>query len=359
MKNYWLVLLLMVCGHVAQGQSRWHDTRVYASYQQGAVVPEYSSFSYVVNDYVRSAELILQHETTGKNDWEIAYRFPSYGISFQYASLGSKAVFGNEFSVFPYCIFHLYKHNRFQLDQQIGLGLGYSTKKLDLQSNYLAVATGSHVNAHFTLRLGGEYRLTEKTLLRTGIAFSHFSNGNLQEPNLGLNYLTLYAGLGLKLSAETEKNANTLSAWTRSQNWEFIYAMGGKRTRSLDSRYYLTSSISGEWKWNAFRKVRFGIGADFFYDSSTRAELNNDAIYQKSFDYRTGIHISQQLVYNHTSILLQEGIYLGLVDRVNGYVMYNRGIVRQHVNDHLFFSLSLKSHLHILDYPEFGIGYSL
>ncbi|MGL4596704.1 MAG: acyloxyacyl hydrolase [Bacteroidia bacterium] len=359
MKNCVLFLLLMACVHGAYGQSRWHDTRVYATYHQGVIVPEYSNFSYVVDDYVRSTELTFQRETSGKDIWERTYRFPSYGISFQYASLGSKRVFGNEFSVFPFCIFHLYTHKRFQIDQQIGLGLGYSTKKLDLQSNYLSVATGSHVNAHFTLRLGMQYRLFETLHMKGGIAFNHFSNGNIQEPNLGLNYLTMYGGLGWSLAPETPKDMSVPEAWTRSHNWEFVYAIGGKHTRSLQSNFYLTSSLSGEWKWNAFRKVRFGIGADLFYDSSTRIEYGNDATYKKSFDYRTGIHISQQLVYNRTSILLQEGIYLGLVDRVNGYVMYNRGIVRQHVGDHLFFSLSLKSHLHILDYPEFGIGYSL
>jgi hypothetical protein len=42
---------------------------------------------------------------------------------------------------------------------------------------------------------------------------------------------------------------------------------------------------------------------------------------------------------------------------VNGKRMYNRGILRWKINPHWMMSISMKSHLHILDYPELGFGY--
>jgi hypothetical protein len=82
-------------------------------------------------------------------------------------------------------------------------------------------------------------------------------------------------------------------------------------------------------------------------------EMNH---HKTSHDFRSGVHISQELVYNRLSLILQEGVYLLLTDKVEKHVMYNRGIVRYRVSDDFFVHLAMKSHLHILDYPELGLG---
>jgi len=64
-------------------------------------------------------------------------------------------------------------------------------------------------------------------------------------------------------------------------------------------------------------------------------------------------------VYDRFSFILQEGIYAGLVDKVNNSFMYNRAILRWKFNDHFLMHVSMRSHLHILDYPEIGFGYYL
>jgi hypothetical protein len=84
---------------------------------------------------------------------------------------------------------------------------------------------------------------------------------------------------------------------------------------------------------------------------------NNTAGHTKTDDFRTGVHLSQEVVFERFSFILQEGFYVGLVDQVNGKRIYNRGILRWKINPHWMMSISMKSHLHILDYPELGFGY--
>jgi hypothetical protein len=84
---------------------------------------------------------------------------------------------------------------------------------------------------------------------------------------------------------------------------------------------------------------------------------NNKTGHTTVDDFRTGIHLSQEIVFERFSFILQEGLYVGLVDQVNGKRMYNRGILRWKINPHWMMSISMKSHLHILDYPELGFGY--
>ena len=121
---------------------------------------------------------------------------------------------------------------------------------------------------------------------------------------------------------------------------------------------YFTSSGTIEYKWNPFRAIHFGVGADIFYDNSTEAEMLTLEMknYRSLYDFRTGIHLSQEFVYDRLSLIIQEGFYVILTDQVEKNVMYNRGIIRYGLSDRAFVQLAMKSHLYVLDYPEIGFG---
>ena len=124
---------------------------------------------------------------------------------------------------------------------------------------------------------------------------------------------------------------------------------------------YFTSSFSTEYKYHWKRKLHVGGGLDLFYDSSTKTEMSVEAgrTYKPIYDFKSGVHFSQELVYNRFSLIIQEGIYLGLTDHLNDSWEYNRAIFRWKFSNHFFVNASMKSHLHILDYPELGFGYYL
>lgn len=307
-----------------------------------------------------SFDLSFIKETTGKNDWEIAYNYPSFGISLFYSTLANDAVFGREFAVVPFFKINLFRKGKFKLYNQTGLGYGYVSKTFDLEDNFQNVAVGSHSNFHFNVRMGAEFLTLQNTSINTGIALDHFSNANTSEPNLGLNYLSCFLALNFHLGTRDEKVVAELSPNEKKVENELIYNIGGKHARSLSSKYYLTSSLSFEKRKSYFRALHLGVGADLFYDSSVEDQLKKtDKNYQSHYRIQTGIHISQTILYHRFSLTLQEGIYLGLVERVDNYVMYNRGIMKYWVTDQFSVRLSMKSHLHILDYPEIGIGIKL
>lgn len=260
--------------------------------------------------------------------------------------------------VFPFVQTYLIRKKRFQLTHQFGIGLGYATKKFDINSNYENISIGSHLNIHFNVKLGTKIKLSDKLSLNSGLSFSHFSNANMAEPNLGINLFTAYAGFNYALGEQTEFKKLEIDKHITQHEFAFIYAAGGKHTRALQLNAYFTSSISTEYKFHWKRKFHVGVGLDLFYDSSTKVEMisSNSEVYKPIYDLRSGVHISQEIVYNRFSFILQEGLYVGLTDRVNQKRMYNRGILRWKF-DHFLLSVSMKSHANILDYPEIGIGY--
>ena len=325
----------------------------------GYVLPEYKNMSYLVTDFAKGTEINFEKRTNGSKECHSSYNFPSFGLSAFYATLGNHKVHGEEFGLFPYFKVPIFVRKKFSLVQQIGIGMSYATEKFDLETNYLNVSIGSNINVHFNFRLGAMYRINNRLAVNLGASFSHLSNANLAEPNLGLNSFTAYSGLRYNLKDESPYNKSILNPHSKRNTYYFAYNFGGKHTRSLNSKIWATSSISVEARRAISRIIQLGIGFDTFYDSSTKTDFENSADFKPINNFKTGLHLSQTIVYNKASLSLQEGFYIGLVDKANHYVMYNRLLFRYAVTNYLFCSIAMKSHVHILDSPEIGFGYSL
>jgi hypothetical protein len=78
---------------------------------------------------------------------------------------------------------------------ELGSGLGWAFSPYDLEKRPLSFALGTHLNAGLHLGLSAKLANmgTHKVVLTTGL--THFSNGAVAMPNLGIN--NLYVRLGL------------------------------------------------------------------------------------------------------------------------------------------------------------------
>lgn len=351
----------MFFSEILVGQSRISENlSVESNYFHGFILPEYQFINFVVEDNSQSLEINLLKETTGKNTWEQVYGYPTYGLSFLYSTLGNDSILGKEFAITPFLRIPLLNKKNFGIFTQLGLGASYVTKKFDFEDNFLNVAVGSHFNFHFNTRVGFNYQLNEQLKINSGLSLDHFSNANTAEPNLGINYLSGFLGLSYRLQPPTSKITSEIPNNKAVTENELVLSVGGKHARSLSSKYYFTSSVSFEKRKSFWRALHLGIGADLFYDTSIEDQLTEENEEFKNFyNFQTGIHISQNIIYGRFSLTLQEGIYLGLTERIENYVMYNRGIFKYFVTENVSVRLTMKSHLHILDYPEIGLGIKL
>lgn len=340
--------------------SFFKDTQLGVNAHLGWNLPEYQFISFYTNDYIRSIDVNLTKEATGKNEWERLFNYPSCGISLFYSSLGNDDLFGRELALTYFFKVDLINREKFNFYNRTGIGLSYVSQKFDLVDNYRNVAVGSNGNIHFTMRWGADYEITDQLELDAGISFDHFSNGNTAEPNLGLNYLTGYAGVNYRLGDRSERITAELSPLVRENSFALFTSIGGKATRSLSSGYFLTSSLALEAERSVWRALYLGVGADLFYDSSQETQLTAiGKSYKPIQSFQTGIHLTQTLRYRKFSLSIQEGFYIGLKENTEGKPMYNRGIIRYRISDKLWIRIAMKSHLVVLDYPELGVGIKL
>lgn len=360
LKSFFLFIFLM---HEIQtcAQERFSDNlNVMAQLHFGYNLPEYPFLSSITKDNIQSVDICLFKETAGKNEWEQLYNYPEYGLSFFYSTLGNDQILGREFALSYFFRIYLLNRKHIRLFNRVGIGLSYVSRKFDLHDNYFDVAVGSNLNIHFNYGIGATRELSDKLTLNAGLSFDHFSNANTSEPNLGINYLTAYGGVSYAFGKKYKRQPFEISPHVKNNSVALFASLGGKHSRALTSKFFATSSFSLEFDRYYSRIFHFGIGTDLFYDSSVESSLEKkNEIYKPSNSFQTGIHLSQSLIYNKLSLSVQEGAYILLTEKAEGFIIYNRGLIQYKINDHIIIRLAMKSHLQILDYPEIGIGYKL
>jgi hypothetical protein len=147
------------------------DLYITPTYHAGFVLPEYKYFLYMIEDHVQSVGLNISRKTMGENDWEQIYRYPEYGLSLFFSTLGNDKVFGHEIAFYPFFSYPIFSRNRFCFDNQIGLGISYVTRKFDLKENYQNIVVGSNLNMHFNFSMDFKYYLEERYQLHAGLSF--------------------------------------------------------------------------------------------------------------------------------------------------------------------------------------------
>jgi hypothetical protein len=356
---YFLVVcfpLIPFCGYPQEKDTLKQISFAFIS-GSGAIIPEYSNALYTTEEFSQLVSFEIARRNFLDKDFEALYNFPELGILAQYQTLGNKTVNGVEFSLVPFTRIHFFEGKRSQFMTQFGFGLSYVSRSYDPLKNPLNVAIGSKLNAHFQTKVLGDFVLSRQFNLLFGLSFDHLSNANLSEPNLGINTLSAFVGLQFgKTNLKRFGKIGTTKLLPK-ERFQLLPNLGGKHTRALAEKFYFVSTFTADWYFHVNKRFCFSAGPDFFYDSSIPIELKAKNKIFRSIDYfQTGIHINPLLRYKQFVYGLSIGAYLGLTDKVSNKPIFSRLFIEYHFSKYLFLRIAMKSHLHILEYPEVGIG---
>ena len=169
------------------------------------------------------------------------------------------------------------------------------THRFDSDENYLNTAISSHLNYYFNLSFNTKFKISEKLLIGPSVSLSHFSNGAVKKPNLGLNLFT--AGLGFSYSIGKQNiERQVKNDFIKNSTILVEYSAGSKQTFAFDDKNYFISSISINYLRDFTYKSSFNLGTDFFYDQSLKTIFEHDEQeFKSSYYYRAGLHIGYEL----------------------------------------------------------------
>ncbi len=187
MKLCGLMTLLLFTGYATFGQSR---LSVQPSFRYGQVMGQSGDLKKQLYGF----SVDVSKSTSGECYWQTAHKYPQAGLQFSVAG-SSQAMLGKAFTLIPYLEFNIWKTSFGTLQIKHGTGLAYVTRRYHISSNPENKLLGTKLNAASMVDLGYQIKVSEKWDVKAGASIGHISNGNLVQPNGGLNSLSGYGTL--------------------------------------------------------------------------------------------------------------------------------------------------------------------
>lgn len=360
MKNkIFLLIITIISSNISAQNFFTNETYIQSTFNKGLMLPEYKFISFYTKKSLTAFEISVFKKTAGKNIWHKIYKYPEIGFRYYFTTLGNDDIYGNVNALFSFVNFNIGESKNVSLNFSPGLGLCYAQKVFDIHTNYTNIAIASHLNIFFNFDLNFRYKILKNIYLTSNINFKHISNASLKQPNVGLNFINAGIGTVMMLGQKSEINEITIPEFIKKGETSFIYSAGLKSASIYDGYDYFISSFSVNYKRYLVYKYALGIGADLFFDSSLKnaIEQNGNIEFRNRYFLTSGFHVSNEVVVNKLIIGFQVGYFVFLKDMYKNQKMYNRLTVKYKLTKSLIFNLSLKTHIVIADYLEWGLGY--
>ena len=314
-------------------------------------------------------DLSISFQTYGKSSWHQLQNYPRWGVTLLYYHLGNTQL-GDAYGVFPNLHLSILNKKRLQIELIGGIGIAYLSQSYDALSNPKNNAIGSKLNNVTAFKLNFLFRLSPNWSFTTAGSFTHFSNGAIKLPNLGINVAALNWGIKYSLnpvqSEEYLRYAISKKAIKRfGLSIHFDLALREFISYGGPKYPIYIGSIAAVYHFNKVNHLLLGIEYEF-----------NKAVYNfglHTFDFdseatarrgatRWMIFLADEFLMGNFGILLQAGIYISKSSFLIPFPIYNKIGIRYYfppiekLKTQFYLSSSLKSHKINAAYIAFGIG---
>lgn len=355
------IFILLFAFSFAQNSVYENEMKIKGGF--GTLLPHRAIMKHLHTGHANAFEVSYNFNTYGDKQFHSTFNYPQLGFALGIYDLGNQENIGLTYGLTPTASFP-FSRNKFLPQLKVGIGIGYVSKPFGHKRNYTNVAIGSYLNAAILLELEKSVCLSEKLKLYYSVSMMHYSNGAATLPNLGLNTLTINAGISYALGEKKELILLEKSNFDKSiQFTPFVY--GGWRENTIHKpRKYGVGILSIEFSKQINRKGNWLFGTDFGYNSSVEhldelehLEENVDYL-KKGSNFQTGIFTGYGLQLNDVEILVQLGFYTYNQYKDRG-LLYQRIALRKYFKDKWVANVGLKSHSAVAEYLEIGVGYKI
>jgi hypothetical protein len=353
----WFIPLLLQCDCASAGEDFFSNKSIGGNYHYGYVWAHRPRVEHLTTGHTQGVEFFFQTQTDGSKWWQRVHGYPQVGVAFMYFDFANPDVVGTATAAIGYTNLPIVRTKSFLFSFQVGAGLGYLSKRFDPVTDHKNMGIGSHVNSAIRVHFLTRYKISENIFFNLNYGITHFSNGAFKLPNLGINNISLNAGLTYAFNTEPEFKKPEVPAVDKRLIPEIVYGFGVKENFPPNDVQYFAHTFYFQVLKPLSHKSRIALGGDIFYDRSlSRFVDDSSSSSENSRIVRGGLHVGYEMPLNKFTLLIHIGYYL--IDNVNtdGNVYHRYGIKYQ-PGKHLFINLSLKSHWARADFVELGLGW--
>lgn len=339
----------------------------YAQHNWAGGAMYYPGFLYAHTDDARNLEAHIQGieisiaRTNNKDKaWSRFYKNSEVGYNFIYMDLGNPKLTGKVYGLGANFQFRVAGKDKNHLAVRFGTGVGYITRKFDFYSNRRNMAIGSNYNGCIQLALIYQTILSSRFSLKTGVGFTHYSNGSIRVPNLGINMPSLFLGIQGGFGSKSREAFDSTKAFKNTtKRHEVLLNYAFKERFTAKPREFHIVSLGYRYLKPLNQVRRWYLGADLVWDPTH--PYSHDL---KNPNPRVGIDNSTELgaLIGHRydigrfAMITDVGFYILNPYRTK-YFTYQRIGFRYELNKDLFLNGTLKVHFGTADYFEWGLGY--
>jgi hypothetical protein len=241
----------------------------------------------------------------------------------------------------------LFSIKNFSLRLRAAGGLNYASNPWHLTRNPENKAYSWHLNGYLGLGLHAHYALNANHAVYASATYGHFSNGNTNNPNFGVNYPFLGLGYERKLVHKSPVIKNQL--WYK-QHWRFDLGLmaSNKSLSDFKNMRFWTYGFMANASYRTGNLHAFTIGLEAFKDESMDFALQKHNVYYAyTFDVRMlGLLGGHEFLFNRMIFSQQLGYYLhNEIPKEFVGRLYHRFGINYKLNKHLMLGLNLNSNM--------------
>ena len=352
--------------------------------------------------------------------WQQYLSDPTVGIGVSWLDFGHDML-GMGVAIYPYILLDAIDTEYFQMRFKVAGGAGfvsehwYTQEDQDPDHYYEPTVNtifGCTLNAYLNAGINLNVPITRYLAFGGEFGFFHMSNGRTCMPNIGVN--SLYGSVGVTATFNSDVEKKPVRYIDQPYGWalNITGAAGAQKPAITDAHRYLISSLHVGGVYHVNNWYGVGLGLDVFYNDAVtkfsgrslycNGEYDIDGVMvdcttcgdSKDVDYtfaqkvRSGLALNNEFKFGAMTAIVDWGMYFYNPSR-NIYYDYhkdNYGKVvpkrelayvspwgagaeeafhyirlgaKCRVWDNLYAQVTMKCHLHIAEYIEWGIGYQI
>jgi hypothetical protein len=357
-RGFLFFLLTLICHFNAKPQG----FGIGGSFYHGFVIPHNTSMRYLVTGYSSGGGIDVVFRGKSEKPWQKDYKNPTFGLSANFFSWPSHHILGWALGIQPFVDFRLHQKRNRELILRHGTGIGYISAPFQRTENHKNNVMSSHLNGNVTFRLGERFYYGNGAFLEGGIHVTHFSNGAVRMPNLGINYISAY--FSCVLGKNLKNNQPLLPDSSRPEIpkksfWIFQGMVGLNEANPPGGKKHYPWNLSSVYLRNFSKNSSWFAGLELLNSPANIARLENDSVFiSYGENFQAGIKGGYEQGVGNLGLYIEKGIYVIDKHRVNGLFFHRLGI-RWYFSERFMCSFNLKSHWASADGMEIGFAYKL
>lgn len=346
----------------------------------------------------------LEFPSLQQRPWQQYLGNPTVGLGLSWIDFGhpydpTMAKLGMGFAVYPYILLDAIDTDYFQMRFKVAAGLGavtehwYTQEDTDPDRYYEKTVNtifGCTLNAYLNAGVNMNVPITRYLALGAEFGYFHMSNGRVCMPNIGVN--AIYGSVGVTATFNSDVKKAPVRFPDLPYGWclNITGAIGAQKSAIADDHRFLISTFHAGPVYHVNNWYGIGLGLDVFYNGAIDNNTDRTLYRKRPEGYsqldkvRAGVSMNNEFKFGLVTAIVDWGVYFFNPSRNyydNDHPLYGYGKrplfykndgagtdeafhyirfgLKCRVWDNFYLQANAKTHLHIAEYIEFGLGYQI